>query len=191
MKTKQSKIDVSRELAVDPIKMFPQVEKMLHKQAWKFASQFPIPIEEARAEAYFGFMIACQKYDSTAGVKFLTWCYQMVWWTLKNMAMAGAARSASEICVGLYAQEMERPAEDLSAEFLERLGEDAFWLTEDSRTLLELILTPPADVLAGKRPTPKQLVTRIKYHNFKDHAARGKFAALMAELKSELGSVFS
>jgi len=189
MSTKQIKPEDIKPLAVDPHEMFPQVEKMLHKQAWKFTRTFPVTIEEATAEAYFGFMVACQKYDVEANVKFSTWCYRMVWWTLKNMAIYRAGRAATEMCVGLYAQELEQPDVNPTNEFLERVDDESFWLSDDARELLEMILTPPDDVLRGERPTPKQLVTRIRRLKYNERGARERFDGIMTELRNELEPV--
>lgn len=186
MSTKQIKPEDIKPLAVDPHEMFPQVKLMLHKQAWSFSRTFPVTVEEATAEAYFGFMVACQKYDTESKMKFSTWCYRMVWWTLKNMAMYRASRNSMEQSVGLFAEELDLPDDNPSPEFLDRMNEECFWLSDDVRQLLEMILTPPEDVLQGKRPTPKQLVSRIRRLKFNEPAARAGFDGMLNELRDEL-----
>ena len=60
---------------VDPIEVFPTVEKMLYKLAWKFSKAQRLPFEDMRSEAYAGFMKACNNYQPKKGMKFSSWCY--------------------------------------------------------------------------------------------------------------------
>ncbi len=156
-------------ITVDPEKMFPQVEKMLYAQAWKFANSYPIPFEEAKAEAYFAFVRACHDYKKGRGSKFSSWCYYWVWTALKDLI---TKRSKDpHVFIDLMAEdEMERrQAEEMigvessvSGEFREFVEDIVTGLSDDAKELLHLILDAPAELLGGDRPTPKQLLVRVK-----------------------------
>ncbi|MDE2104490.1 MAG: hypothetical protein KGL39_45060 [Patescibacteria group bacterium] len=75
---------------MDPIEVFPQVEKMLYNLAWMFAKQHGEPFEDMRSIAYDGFMNACKSYSEGGGMKFASWCYLRTWGSLKTHTMSKA-----------------------------------------------------------------------------------------------------
>ena len=76
---------------VDPIEVFPTVEKMLYSLAWKFSRTHRLPFEDMKSEAYAGFMKACNNYQRKKGMKFSSWCYLVTWGFLKSHIMKRAA----------------------------------------------------------------------------------------------------
>lgn len=138
---------------VDPETQFPQVEKMLYKLAWKFANQYPVTFEEAKSEAYFAFMLACQNYNPKKG-KFSTWCYFSVWCKLKDMVMKGASDPLTfvEIKEELLGEAPPEKAESLD------MVED---LSEDAREIISLIVETPQEIL-NEVSSPKTLLKRVK-----------------------------
>ena len=147
-------------MTVDPEEVFPQVEKMIYSQAWKFAKQYPIPFEEARSNAYASFMEACARYNPHRKAKFSTWCNFLIWCNL----MTEVTRRAKEpiVFVEIVDEEVAGAAPLLSESFAELMEDVKASLSEDAKTILSLLLETPADLLGGIRPTPKQLMTRVK-----------------------------
>jgi Sigma-70 region 2 len=75
---------------VDPIAVFPSIERMLYNLAWKFSRTYRLPFEDMRSEAYAGFMKACNNYQPKKGMKFSSWCYLVTWGYLKSHIMKRA-----------------------------------------------------------------------------------------------------
>jgi hypothetical protein len=80
---------------IDPIEVFPTVEKMLYKLAWKFSQSHRLPFEDMRSEAYAGFMKACNNYQPKKGMKFSSWCYLVTWGFLQSHIMK---RASDRLC---------------------------------------------------------------------------------------------
>lgn len=82
---------------INPDEVFPQVENMLHSLAWATAKKHPGIFEEAKAEAYWAFMRACNEYDptKTKGGKFSSWCYFRTWTHLKTWV---TKRTVDRLC---------------------------------------------------------------------------------------------
>lgn len=89
--------------SIDPIVEFPKVEKMLYDLAWKFSRTHGLRFEDARSEAYAGFMKACNNYRPGKGMKFSSWCYFVTWGVLKSHTMrrAGDPLCSAERCLEL------------------------------------------------------------------------------------------
>lgn len=69
---------------IDPSAEFPKVEKMLLSLAWKFSNAYGVSFDDARSEAYAGFMKACGNFKPNQGMKFSSWCYLVTWGFLKS-----------------------------------------------------------------------------------------------------------
>ncbi len=76
---------------INPKHEFPKVEKMLYKLAWDFSRSYGMPFEEARSEAYAGFMKACNNFQEGKGSRFSSWCYMVTWGYLKSFIMHRAS----------------------------------------------------------------------------------------------------
>ena len=154
---------------VDPEEVFPKVEKMIYSQAWKFAKTYPITFEEARSEAYIGFLKACYDYNPSKGQKFSSWCYYWVWCSLKDFITMRTRDphlpvdlTPSDSAERNKTEQMMGEAVELSTEFLQMLEDTIFGASDEAGELLNLLIEPPAELLKGERPTPRQLMTRAK-----------------------------
>jgi hypothetical protein len=129
---------------IDPDIALPQVEKMLYKLAWKTAQSYPVPFEEAKSEAYYAFVRACQDFRPDKGTKFSSWCYFWVWTHLKTFVMrrSGDPLTFVEIDDDLCG---EAPLE-VSAEI--SLVKD---LPNDARELFSLLCEAPRECMEGFR----------------------------------------
>lgn len=76
---------------INPKREFPKVEKMLYKLAWDFSKRYGMPFEEARSEAYAGYMKACNNFQEGKGSQFSSWCYMVTWGYLKSFIMHRAS----------------------------------------------------------------------------------------------------
>lgn len=179
---------------VDPEKMFPEVEKMIYHQCWKFAKQYPITFDELKSEAYYAFTLACYDYKEGCGTKFSTWCNFWVWTKLKDLITART--KDPHVLVDMVAddelsrrqtEELLGEADTKSAQFNADLTDLMDLLTDDACELLEMILHAPKEVLAGDRPTPRQLVARIRKHL----VANGKTKVEVDEAHLELKEYFT
>lgn len=154
---------------VDPDKMLPTVEKMIYKQAWRFSKQYCMTYDEAQSEAYWGFMKACYDYNPAKGSKFSSWCYYWIWCALKDAVIARS--KDPHVAVDMvtedevqrrYVDKLLGEASTLSEEFREALEDMTVGLSDDARLILSMLLDVPAELLSGKRPTPLQLLHRVK-----------------------------
>lgn len=141
--------------AVNPSVEFPKVEKMLYNLAWKFHAQYPLlAFEEAKSQAYWGFMEACRMYKEGHKTKFLTFCYQIVWYKLKDLVMSGSSDR-------LVLSEMD---DDLCGEVapaVSNVRDLIADLPQDAHTIVEMLLETPAELI-GLSMTPKQFLTKVK-----------------------------
>jgi len=178
MKRKQS---ITHAATVDPDEMFPQMEKMIYQHAWKFSQQYPVTFEEAKTEAYWGFMRACHNFKPGNKSKFSTWCYMVVWATLKDMTMQ---RATDPLLTTEMTEELCGEAPSLSQTYMESLEDLIAGLSRDAKQMLELILHPPAEMLEGGKPTPFQLMKRVK----RELVAQGKDSEWVEWVEEDLGA---
>jgi hypothetical protein len=129
------------EYSIDPAVALPQVEKMLLSLAWKITQAYPVPFEEARAEAYFHFMSACRMYKPQKG-KFSTWCYFVVWMQLKTFITNRA--KDPHVFVEIDDDLCGAAPEDGVGSLLRDLPADA-------RELFTMLCDAPREVLEGFR----------------------------------------
>lgn len=160
---------------VDPDEVFPQVEKMLYDQAWKFTRKYPaLPFDEAKSQAFWAFVKACQEWNDFGhdrGVKFSTFCYFGVWAQLQNLVMA---RSKDRLVPCEINEEMVGAAPPERSEVLDLIHE----LPEDCKEIVHLLLEMPAELL-GVNMTPRQLLLKVKKFLVEKHGkkrARVNFA---------------
>jgi len=74
--------------------MFDQVKPMLWKIAWRYSQLYPVTFEEAKSEAYWCFLKACNNYRAGRGTKFSSWCHFVVTQNMKSWIMRESKRSA-------------------------------------------------------------------------------------------------
>jgi hypothetical protein len=179
-------------LMVDPVEMFPSVEKMIYCQAWKFAKKYPITFEEAKSQAYYGFIRACYKY-TPGKQKFSSWCYFLVWVTLKDLIMARAKDPMIPVDPMPDTEAGRREAEELmgvstdeSGMFREGIEDTVSDLSNEAKEMLGLLLEPPAELLLRTRPTPKQLVCRVKKHLISQGRTKDQLQNAYCELGNRL-----
>jgi len=139
---------------IDPATEFPKVEKMLYTLAWRTANTYPVSFEEARSEACYAFMRACQDYKSERGQKFSSWAYYWAWTKLKDLVIA---RSKDPLTFIEIEEDLLGEAPPERAESLDLLEE----LSEDAREIVEMILETPEELI-GVVMTPRRLLHRVK-----------------------------
>lgn len=144
---------MKREMTVDPILMFPTVEKLIYDLAWKFCSKYPITFDDAKSQAYWGFMRACMKYQPDRGASFTTLCYLCVYRNLQNLIRD----RASDPLIVTDTIEDAGMAPAAQSPCVEMLGD----LPEDARTLVHLLLEAPSEMLHSVS-TPNQLLQGAK-----------------------------
>jgi len=179
-------------LLIDPVAVFPKVEKMIYSQAWKFAKKYPITFEEAKAEAYYGFIRACYKFEGR-GSKFSSWCYFIVWVTLKDLITARAKDPMIPVDPMPHTEAERRDVEELMGtvseegiKFKEEIEDTVSDLSTEAKEMLGLLLEPPAELLEGDRPTPKQLLSRVKKHLLAKGRAKAQLKVAYAELEERI-----
>lgn len=143
--------------SINPTVEFPKVEKMLYDLAWKFVQKYPqLSFEDAKSQAYWGFMISCRDYDPKRGMKFSSHVYFCTWIWLKNLIMdeSKSRETPTEINEELVGAENAQTSNvhDLVAD-----------LPNDCKEIVHLLCEVPADLL-GMEMTPKQFLRKIKDH---------------------------
>lgn len=155
---------MSKTYQVNPDEELPKVERMLCDLAWRTALAYPVLFEEAKSEAYYAFMRACEQFDRTRGSKFSTWCYFWVWTHLKTFV---TRRSVDP----LYFTDTlpEEAASEEPSKFRECLEEVINDLSEDAKEIMSLLLETPKELMnrkskSRKAPvvTPHQLLRQVK-----------------------------
>ena len=179
--------------AVDPDKMLPKVEKIIYLQAWKFVAEYPISFEDAKAEAYWAFVRACYSFDPNRGATFPTWCFFKVWCRLKDLIMKRSGDP--HVCMTdlrpwqkweLAQLRLEEDLEEAPQEterFMQKVEDWTFELPTESKQLLDSVLSPPPELLDGKRPTAKQLMGRAKRLLMSNGAEKDQVKAAHLELE--------
>lgn len=140
---------------IDPEVELPKVEKMLYSLAWKTSNAYPVSFEEAKAEAYFAFMKACEQFDPKRGAKFSSWCYFWTWTHLKTFV---TKRTVDPLCFVELDDDLTGEAPPERSEFMESLAD----LSEDAKEIISLLLETPGEILELGAPTPKRILKRVK-----------------------------
>jgi len=189
---------------IDPIAVFPTVEKMLYNLAWKFSRTYGLPFDDMRSEAYAGFMKACNNYRPKKGMKFSSWCHLVVWGFLKSHIMKRASdphcfMEIEENLLGpapgpvsgriqsLLDQTEKKPIRHgLQALFAEAPGE--LWdategLSDVAEDLFYLFLESPDDVLSSRHKFEQ--VQQAKEHLARKHGDK-KIQQGFRELRTRL-----
>lgn len=141
---------------INPEEEFPKVEKMLYRLAWNTANAYPVTFDEAKSEAYFAFMRACQDYNPNKGSKFSSWCYFWVWTHLKTFV---TKRTVDPLEFIEIKEELLGEAPPERSDLLELAGE----LSNDAQEMIAMLIEIP-DELHGVSMTAKQLMKRVKEH---------------------------
>lgn len=166
---------------IDPVVEFPKVEKMLYSLAWKFSNQYPLTFEEARSEAYYGFMRACQDYDPARG-KFSTWVYYWAWCRLKDVVMKAAKDPLDFMEINDDILGGAEPPKSMAMECLDDLSSDA-------RELVDLLLETPGE-LVGLALGPERYLKRVKDYMVKNGWSRSRIEKAVTEAQMTFRSAW-
>jgi hypothetical protein len=139
---------------INPQEVFPSVEKMLYRLAWNTANTYPVTFEEARSEAYYAFMRACQDYKPDKGAKFSSWCYFWVWTHLKTFV---TKRTVDPLTFLELDDDLTGAAPPIKSECLDLVEE----LSGDAKEIINLLIETPRELI-GLTMTPKQFMKKVK-----------------------------
>lgn len=120
------------------------VSDMLDATTKKFMrrfNRFPDQYEELRADANTYYLEAYRSFRSDGGLSFRRWVFKRVWFGLLDSIRKEAFRAA-RLKKNPLPDENELPTHQQKFSLLELLDE----LSEDARTIVELVLDPPLDV---------------------------------------------
>jgi hypothetical protein len=193
---------------VDPEAMFPEVEKMIYKQVWKCSRSFRIPFEIASSQASLAFVRACYSYKPEKA-SFVTWCFFKVSMSLLDI-VEERAKDRLVCMTDIDPSPDKRTGKGYENSFLEILIEESpdIFIPEDSRLFredvedmttdlsphakqfLSLLLSTPPELIAGKRPTAKQLAIRIKRRMVNEGIERPEVERAFAELRDCLNTLW-
>lgn len=191
---------------IDPEAEFPKVENMLHSLAWATAKKCPGIFEEAKAEAYWAFMRACNEYNpaKTKGGKFSSWCYFRTWTHLKTWV---TKRMNDRLCfVGdtvdwetgewlidhqihhtqhsIKKKSMMAPATVSShVEFIEDLSDDA-------KEIISLLTETPSELI-GIPLSPKRFMKKVKEYLVEQGKDRRRVERAHEELRVRFQSAWA
>ena len=195
---------------VDPDKMFPEVERMLYRQAWRYSRSFRIPFSLAQSQASFAFVKACYTYKPEKA-SFLTWCYFKVTMSLKDAVIErtkdrllclvdvnymmdgrgdGEPRNPSFLETVMESNPDIYVPED-GREFLEKLEDKTQSLSPHAEQFLSLLMDTPPELIEGKRPTAKQLSIRIKRRMVDEGIGRAEVERAFTELGDSLTTIWT
>lgn len=150
-------------MPIKPEKVLPKVENMICRLAWN-ATRPDFPFEDARQEAFLGFLKACEKYDSKRGMKFSSWCYLKVKDHLTHCRVKDARKQSHisyfepDLIVRAIEghQQINLIPPSRWRDMLEELSRDAL-------EVVSLIVDTPGDLL-GDGCTPRELLKRVLEH---------------------------
>ena len=124
---------------LSPDDRFREVERFVYKLAWGFRRKYGIPFDEAKSEAFVGYMAAVESYDGST--KFITWVGEKVKRYLQTYVRNKACeRKAVELDLTRI-PDREPPALFDPDELRRQLQPDA-------RELIDLVLDAPVPILA-------------------------------------------
>jgi len=179
-------INPNRPFVVNPEEMFPLVEKMIYRLAWRTSETYPISFEEARSEAYAAFLCCCQDYKPDRKMKFTSACYYWIWTILKDLVMKRSADPLNFIEEEKDLVALAGGKETLRVDSLDLAAE----LSEDAKEIIQLLVETPGELLEGV-PTPKQLLSRVKTHLINQGRERGRIEKAHVELRSRFQEVWA
>lgn len=178
----------NRPLMVDPTEMFPKVENLIYKQAWNFTNRYPISFEDAKSEAYYGFVKACYLYKPDGKRTFSSWCYFIIWCKLTDLVQrrAGDLLDFVEEPLGADVEDSEL-SKRFEQEVLSQLEEE---LSDLAKVWLRMLLNTPKSLLRrcnhGEHPTPTQLMDRLENHFIRKGMKRATVRRARKELRTQV-----
>lgn len=164
---------------IDPEAEFPKVENMLHSLAWATAKKHPGIFEEAKAEAYWAFMRACNEYNptKTKGGKFSSWCYFRTWTHLKTWVTKRATDRLSFIEIDDDLAGMAPATVSSHVEFIEDMSEDA-------REIIRLLTETPSELVGIGFMSPKRFMKKVKEYLVEQGKDRRRVERAHKELRA-------
>jgi hypothetical protein len=177
MLERDSVLTGSMEFRVDPIEVFPEVEKLLYEVSWEFARKYPMTFEECRSIAYASFLKACVDYTPDRKMKFATWARYWAWCKLKDHVMKHSGERISFTDEIGEDELTSKPDIDLPSPAMELLRE----MGQDAKTIASLFFEE-GDELCYTIP---QLVKRVKKYLCKEHKwTPQRFESTMEEMRT-------
>ena len=133
---------------INPSEVFPGVERLLNGLAHKFSERYGLDFDEARSDAFEGFMKACNNYRPGKGMKFCTWCHFVAWGHMQSLLMRRLTRriemvEINEELVGACPESF--PEEVLKA--CDELHDLASRPKSLGRVIMTLFLESPKEIL--------------------------------------------
>jgi len=128
---------------------------MLYSLAWRCANTYPVPFDEAKSEAYYAFMRACNDFNPSRGAKFSSWCYFWVWTHLKTFV---TKRTVDPLTFMDINEELVGAAPPQRSESMEMIED----LSADAKEIISLLIETPAEILGGCPVPAKQLLNKVK-----------------------------
>jgi len=165
-------------------KLLPGVLGILRKVAWSYSKRTGVEFEDLMAEAYFGFMQACDKFDPKKHAKFSTWCQTKVTCHIKTV-LAKQYTDASRLSfVEEIKDEMLPVVLPDSSAFRSCLEEQLKDLSRDAKDLIRAILDQ-----TGPDRTPLQMLKegcrRLRFERGFDEV---ELAITVNEIKAAFGN---
>lgn len=147
---------MNKSAGIDPVAVFPEVEKIIYQLAHRFSNTYPISYEECLSEGYYAFMGACNDYNHKRKMKFSSWVYYWVWCKLKDLIMK---RSKEPLDFVDIKEELLGEAAPDKSQIME-LIED---LSDDAKEIVSMLIETPRE-LVGVAMTPGQFLKKVKAH---------------------------
>ena len=123
---------------------YEQVKNLIYDTVWKFKRRYGGDFEELLSDANYHFIEAWNDYDPDYGTKLSTFVRNAIWFNLIDQLRRKATRDRHIMVSSVtienqgYTQTRNDPIGDLADE-----------LTEDAKTVLELVLNSPAEISAA------------------------------------------
>lgn len=176
---------------ISPSRVFPKVEKMLYRLAWEKRNRF-FTFEEARSEAYYAFMKACETYDPTRGMKITSW----VWYRVSRQLHKYVARQAEKIHPEITDPFVLNGYIESRPQSTSRIWSGIQEMSGDAREMVDLLVNSPAEIQAQftpeHPPTPKQLLKMVREHLKWEHGYDPVYLNITElEIESELESCWT
>lgn len=170
---------------INPDEQFPLVERLLYRLAHDHTAQYRMTFDEAKSDAFLGFMKACRNYKPGKGTKFSTWCRMVTWGQMKSLRMDEARKylelvELNEELVGEIPHEERsnprvdamhdriHPRESLASVIIALFREApremftvATTLSEDGKEMLALFAQAPREVAGDRRLQCRQVRDRF------------------------------
>lgn len=146
--------DKRNTFSLDPEAMFPKVEKMIWKLAWRAHQTHGIPLEDTYSESAWGFLQACRMYRPDAGTSPETFTYRIISYKLLALRLKEGEREKAR--VQMTEEQLELvplPQHEWSVDLLSGLSEDA-------QEIVQLLIESPAELLGGIPRNAKTLLNK-------------------------------